>query len=1324
MAWTDLKAAVSAVIKTNGNQEITGSVLQSTLNSIIDQVGANASYKGVAIPSTIPGTPDGPLFYIASTPGTYANFGGVVIEKYSLNILNYSGGSWAIVKIFESTELLGDLGSSETKGITQKKITDELDSRVFTALKGYIDKTTGIYGAGNDYFVSDFISFNSKCFARVLNCMMQHTVVAMIAFYDKNKTFISFLNPSNINLYEEIVLNSTNIPATTAFVRFSKAVSGNPQTNVILSSVPIAEEINRSLLNKLDLKENVDVLRGQRKSRTINLSDVPYLLVPGYVSNTGISGASYGSNIHACLKLDNIKAGTLIQFNADSAFSFFDNITKPGDATTLINGVYSREYIKRVQQGFFVSADCTSIFITIYISPGNDIAQRLGNISSVSFAIYEPKELTSLVFESTANFFNKDICTEKSYINASGGISGTAADIICSPFIAVQPNKLIYVSAVQAFAEYDVNGNFIAGTFVTNGSNSELSRTLNASTKFVRISSWGTTISNDCILYYGEKRTSASNKAKTIVNLWNEEIAALQTNEIFKGTNNLFDKSISTEKSYINASGNVSETVADIICSPFIPVLPNREITVSQLYALAQYDSNKQYIANTYLNLSESNEEASFVTKSNCAFIRISSRGTKINNDCIAYYGYGKADNEITEETIVDKTGSEIEVLSKLRSKSGRNTTDIALFEADQKVIKNEIRENYNSEYCKNSRRSYGAKPAVVANSLAVPVVASTYARINNFFLSKGVANVIDAIDSRFVSMSDIYEDFSNVDILDQNGEKLDYFIWSKGNYKVVPTADFGMINLVTSDGRIVYNLNNKILIRNLNGTTETLEGHGTVRELKYISNNNRLFYETRESGETNKTLRYTDLDGNKLTNTIAAFTSVPSLAIPSGFAHSGNVLIMGRYQEEWDVAIYRSIDNGLTWTRVVDRQDFQHVHGIHFDKYQNCFYAGLDGSANMIMKSIDDGLTWIDMTPFPTVNASFIEMFSGNGFRLFAGEGDIRGHWSIYKTYDDVNFFEVLYAHQDIFALREINGVIVATGLGGKGANRTACIYLSYDDGSTWQEIEVEETVKNLAVGWGNKFISNPVVIDGKKCLILGALNYNSNLPNKLLYIGKDNFQAWFQVKIKSDTTSVVFDNSSMTRSNLNKLFNQYSKGERAIDLSSLKEVPVNMNRIGWYVPAIYMSSKGFRINNQVVNTGIVPASNFSIVFDSIRDYNYQATVTLLTIGNIKLRLYGNRYSEIIVNTTQRGYIGADHSTIHAEKHLLSVDTVNNKIYYGFSNHFLEVLPVDALVLGEIIIGASLHGFNGILGNMQYFEKAFSEQQWYDLFNGADLFD
>lgn len=91
--WSDLKASVAEVIKTNGNQEITGAVLQNVLNSIISNVGGNASFVDIAIPSTNPGTPDGPVFYLATQNGTYSNFGGIVVENEAA-ILLYNGSTW------------------------------------------------------------------------------------------------------------------------------------------------------------------------------------------------------------------------------------------------------------------------------------------------------------------------------------------------------------------------------------------------------------------------------------------------------------------------------------------------------------------------------------------------------------------------------------------------------------------------------------------------------------------------------------------------------------------------------------------------------------------------------------------------------------------------------------------------------------------------------------------------------------------------------------------------------------------------------------------------------------------------------------------------------------------------------------------------------------------------------------------------------------------------------------------------------------------------------------------------------------------------------
>ncbi len=93
MAWNDLKSAVAAVIKTNGNQEITGGLLQSTLNSIIDQVGANATFKGIASVATAPGVPDGPQFYLASGEGNYPNFG-ITLGYGESAVFLHNGSTW------------------------------------------------------------------------------------------------------------------------------------------------------------------------------------------------------------------------------------------------------------------------------------------------------------------------------------------------------------------------------------------------------------------------------------------------------------------------------------------------------------------------------------------------------------------------------------------------------------------------------------------------------------------------------------------------------------------------------------------------------------------------------------------------------------------------------------------------------------------------------------------------------------------------------------------------------------------------------------------------------------------------------------------------------------------------------------------------------------------------------------------------------------------------------------------------------------------------------------------------------------------------------
>lgn len=100
--YEQLKASIIAAIYNNGNQEITGEVLQSVLLSIVNIIGANATFSGVATPTTAPGTSDQLVFYIAGQPGTYANFGAAKLNNGELAVFSNPNGAWKTEKIYIS----------------------------------------------------------------------------------------------------------------------------------------------------------------------------------------------------------------------------------------------------------------------------------------------------------------------------------------------------------------------------------------------------------------------------------------------------------------------------------------------------------------------------------------------------------------------------------------------------------------------------------------------------------------------------------------------------------------------------------------------------------------------------------------------------------------------------------------------------------------------------------------------------------------------------------------------------------------------------------------------------------------------------------------------------------------------------------------------------------------------------------------------------------------------------------------------------------------------------------------------------------------------
>jgi hypothetical protein len=123
--FQNLKNEISRAIRENGNQEITGDLLQEKLLEMVDSLGKDYKFRGVATPDGEPITDDTNVFYVANTVGTYPNYGGLAVADGEIAFFTYNG-SWSKVA-------LGDVAS---KSEVKAKFT-ELSSQVIFDVSEY-----------------------------------------------------------------------------------------------------------------------------------------------------------------------------------------------------------------------------------------------------------------------------------------------------------------------------------------------------------------------------------------------------------------------------------------------------------------------------------------------------------------------------------------------------------------------------------------------------------------------------------------------------------------------------------------------------------------------------------------------------------------------------------------------------------------------------------------------------------------------------------------------------------------------------------------------------------------------------------------------------------------------------------------------------------------------------------------------------------------------------------------------------------------------------------------------------------------------------------
>ena len=174
--YKNLKTSIDANIKQNGNQEITGPILNSVLNQMVNILGTGYQFAGVATldPATNPSTPDAKVFYIANGKGTYTNFGGLEVTEDEVVVLYYDTAWHKVATGVASQEKLTEL-KEQADAITNA-LADSL-SRILrdfgmysnpteyvlaVGVRGkYIDKGSALEVANGNYSISQPISLKA-----------------------------------------------------------------------------------------------------------------------------------------------------------------------------------------------------------------------------------------------------------------------------------------------------------------------------------------------------------------------------------------------------------------------------------------------------------------------------------------------------------------------------------------------------------------------------------------------------------------------------------------------------------------------------------------------------------------------------------------------------------------------------------------------------------------------------------------------------------------------------------------------------------------------------------------------------------------------------------------------------------------------------------------------------------------------------------------------------------------------------------------------------------------------------------------------------------
>lgn len=448
--YNTLKQAIQDVIRTNGNNEITGALLQQSLLSMINSLGAGYQFIGIANTTTNPGTPDPKIVYISSESGTYSNFGGITIEPGEVALLIYIT-QWGKITLWN---VASKTDTNQIKGFVNYANADIAGKRnapnCVLSINLFAKDAPGILWVTGFQYISSLSEF-----------WIQLREIDGTAEYGTLRIPIAQLPTSGVQTYSGYSWNkSFYCKFTIDWGRYSGGFATTEGTKLCIWHDSLNSDAARVAMNQYaNVTGDIETIQRDLGKNLFDKSRVGYIDSSGGYNSADIGGiVTYPQKVQPGQSVKFV-GGWQNNATIGLVWGYSDeNLSNP---TKLVGSLINVNTTVVIPDGVnYIMAWSLENKNPVI----NNADSALARVTTVQENAFSPKTVLS------HNLFNKKTVTPNTYVNYQSGNLNTLNGYDSSDYIPVKPNTTYSQRYSQQLAFYNSSKVYISGVAsLTNG---------------------------------------------------------------------------------------------------------------------------------------------------------------------------------------------------------------------------------------------------------------------------------------------------------------------------------------------------------------------------------------------------------------------------------------------------------------------------------------------------------------------------------------------------------------------------------------------------------------------------------------------------------------------------------------------------------------------------------------------------------------------------------------------------------------------------------------------------------------------------------------